>query len=159
MVIQVTGAFCSGSAANRGGKENHCGRRMSGRQRRIAGGGGGGKNNYQPAASGLVKKPLSCTVHHIIRYFCECITGLSKFQFLFIHSPSPFYLCHDLCQLEHDDHVGYYLYLLHPWVFCCDVRQIDQGDPGLYHSFLTCFSRQSQFKNRVRDQPLLKSTW
>ena len=58
VVIQVTGAFCGGSAANRGGKENHCGGRMSGRQRGIA----GGKNNYQPGASGLVKKPLSCTV-------------------------------------------------------------------------------------------------
>ena len=58
MVIQVTGAFCGGSAANRGGKENRCGERMSGRQRGIA----GGKNNYQPGASGLVKKPLSCTV-------------------------------------------------------------------------------------------------
>ena len=52
VVIQVTGAFCGGSAANRGGKENRCGGRMSGRQRRIA----GGKNNYQPGASGLVKK-------------------------------------------------------------------------------------------------------
>ena len=60
MVIQVVGAFCGGSAANCGGKENRCGGRMSGQQRGIA----GGKNNYQPGASGLVKKPLSCTVGH-----------------------------------------------------------------------------------------------
>ena len=64
MLIQVTGAFCGGSAANRGGKENRCGGRMSGRQRGIA----GGKNNYQPGASGLVKKPLSCTVKDTLSY-------------------------------------------------------------------------------------------
>ena len=40
------------------GKKTVAGGRMSGRQRGIA----GGKNNYQPGASGLVKKPLSCTV-------------------------------------------------------------------------------------------------
>ena len=44
------------------GKKTIAGGRMSGRQRGIAGGGGGGKNNYQPGASRLVKKPLSCTV-------------------------------------------------------------------------------------------------
>lgn len=50
----------------RGRKENHCGGRMSGRQRGIAGGGrgvgAGSKNNYQPGVRLLVKKLLYFTI-------------------------------------------------------------------------------------------------